>query len=511
MRPAPLDLRRAALGAALLAAALALPRATPLAAQAPAGTAPGGLTQPPPLGAAPSLKLPPATVRTLPNGLRLVVVEQRELPIVDAVLIVPTGGEADPAGREGLATLTANLLDEGTTSRTSLQIADQAAYLGASLGTSAAWDVSQLSLHAPAAQLDSALALMADVATRPSFPESDFERLRKERLTGLLQLRDRGPALADRAFAQQVFGAAHPYGRALSGTEASTRAVTRADVQRFYAAHWTPQAATLLVVGDVRADDLARRVARAFGAWQGAQDVANARRGTAVPAAPAPRATAVYLVDKPDAPQTSVRIGLVGVARDHPDYFPLEVMNTILGGSFTSRLNQNLRETKGYTYGAGSDFDMRRAAGPFLAAAEVTGAKTDSSLVEFVKELRAIGDTVPQGELEKAKQYLQLQLPGGFETTRGIAGRLASLIAYDLPLDWYDSYVARVGAVTQADVRRVARERVDASKFVIVVVGDRKSVEPAVRALNLGPLTVVPTDAVLGAPVAAPAAGTGGN
>ncbi|HZF68338.1 MAG TPA: pitrilysin family protein [Gemmatirosa sp.] len=469
-------------------------------------------TRPPALGPAPSVNLPPATVRTLSNGLRVIVVEQHELPLMDAVLIVPVGGEGDVAGREGLATLTASLLDEGTTTRTALQIADQASFLGVSLGTGAGWDASQVTLHAPVAQLDSALALMADVATRPSFPEPDFERLKKERLTGLLQLRDRAPAIADRAFAQQVFGAAHPYGRALGGTEASTRALTRADVQRFYATHWRPQTATLLVVGDVRADDLVPRAERAFAAWRGSAGAAGgeaARAGVAVAAPPAARATTVYLVDKPNAPQSSVRIGLVGVPRNTPDWFPLRVMNTILGGSFTSRLNQNLRETRGYTYGASSGFDMRRAAGPFAARAEVTAAKTDSSLVEFMKELRAMADTVPADELAKAKRYLQLQLPGAFETTGDIAGQLAPLVVHGLPLDWYDQYVGRVEAVTQADVQRVARQYVDPSKFVIVVVGDRKTVEPAVRALNLGPLTVLEPDAVMGggATPTTPAAG----
>jgi predicted Zn-dependent peptidase len=205
------------------------------------------------------------------------------------------------------------------------------------------------------------------------------------------------------------------------------------------------------------------------------------------------------LIDRPGAPQSSVRIGLVGVPRASADYFPLLVMNTILGGSFTSRLNQNLRETRGYTYGAGSRFDMRRAAGPFMAGAEVTGTKTDSALVEFMKELRAMGDTVPAAELEKARQYLVLQMPGDFETTTDLAGQLAGLVRYGLPLDYYDTYAQRVQAVTQADVQRVARQYVDPSRFAIVVVGDRKTVEPAVRALNLAPVVVRDVGEVLGA------------
>jgi predicted Zn-dependent peptidase len=441
--------------------------------------------------------------------MRLVVVEQHELPLADFALVVGAGSESDPAGREGLATLTAALLDEGAAGRTSLQIADQTSFLGVDLQAGAGWDASQVTLHAPVERLDSALALMADVVVRPSFPVREFERVRRERLTGLLQLRDRAPAIADRAFAQTVFGAAHPYGRPAGGTEASTRALTRADVQRFYAAHWRPNAATLVVVGDVRADDVAQRVERAFAAWRPA-----AVPAAVAPPAPAPRATAVLLVDKPGAPQSSVRIGLPGVARNTPDYFPLLVLNTILGGSFTSRLNQNLREAKGYTYGARSGFGMRRGAGPFQASAEVTAAKTDSSLVEFMKELRAIADTVPAAELEKAKQYLVLQMPGQFETTGAIAGELIPVVVYGLPLDYYDSYARRVQAVTQADLRRVARQYVDPARFAVVVVGDRKSVEPTIRALNLGPVTVQRVEDVLGttaAPAGATGAGSGGT
>jgi predicted Zn-dependent peptidase len=230
-----------------------------------------------------------------------------------------------------------------------------------------------------------------------------------------------------------------------------------------------------------------QRVERLMGGWQ-RRDVPAAAFGQAPPRRP----TAVTLIDKPGAPQTSVRIGLPGVARSTTDYFPLLVMNTVLGGSFTSRLNQNLRETKGYTYGAGSRFDMRRSAGPFVARAEVTAAKTDSSLVEFMKELRAIRDSIPTAELEKAKQYLQLQFPGDFETTGDIAGQLVPLVLYGLPLDYYNAYVQRVGQVSQADVQRVAREYLDPANFTVVIVGDRKTIESDVRALRLGPVTIRP-------------------
>jgi len=438
-------------------------------------------TTPPALGPAPDVQLPPIQTRMLANGMKLVLVEQHELPLADFVLLVGTGGEADPAGRAGLATLAADLLNEGTTTRNALQIADQTAYLGIQLESGAGWDQSRVVLHTPTAQLDSALALFADVALRPSFPTAELERLRKERLTDLLQLRDRPRAIADRAYASIVFGGAHPYGHPLVGTEASTRAVTRADVERFYRAAYRPNNATLIAVGDLTLDDVARRAEALFGTWQRGP-VPAATFG----AAPKAGATTLYVIDKPGAVQSSIRIGGVGVPRTTGDYFPLVVMNTILGGSFTSRLNQNLRETHGYTYGAGSRFDMRRSAGPFTAQAEVTGTKTDSSLIQFMKELRSIRDTVPTTELRKAKSLLQLQLPANFETTGSIATQLVPVVLYGLPLDFYGNYVRQVEGVTQADVQRVARQYVNPENVVVVVVGDRKTVEPTLRALNLG-------------------------
>ena len=413
------------------------------------------------------------------------IVEQHELPLADFVLVVKSGGETDESGKLGTATLATSLLKEGTTSRNSLQIADHEAFLGVDIFTDSGWDATTLQLHTPTAQLDSALALFADVALRPAFPANELERLRKNRLTSLLQVRDRGPEMANRAYAAIVFGPA-VYGRPLNGDEASTEAVQQSDVRRFYDTYFRPNNATLLVVGDVKPDDIERRVRALFGGWE-RRAVPAATYGQPTPA----KATTIYVVDKPGAAQSSFRIGTVGVTRNTPDYFPLTVMNTVLGGSFTSRLNQSLRETKAYTYGASSGFSMRRAPGPFIASSEVVAAKTDSALIEFMKELRAIRDTVPRDELKKTKRYLQLQLPGSFETTGGIAGQLAQLVRYDVPLSFYNGYIAGVAGVTQADVQRVARQYIDPDKLSIVIVGDRKSIEPALKATKIGDVVVV--------------------
>ena len=439
----------------------------------------------PTLGPPPKVSLPPIVTRQLPNGLKLMIVEQHELPLADFVLVVGSGGTVDPTGKPGVANLTSTMLVEGTATRSSLEIADQIAFLGIGLGTNSNWDASTVSLHTPIAQVDSALALFADVILRPSFPSSEFERIRKNRLTELIQLKDRPTAIANQAYASILYGASHPYGQALIGTEASITGMATTDLVNYYKTHFFPNNSTLIIVGDVNPAQIEQKIARIFGGWQ---------RGT-VPSytlvqAPKSATTMVYLIDKPGAAQSSFRIGSIGVPRSTKDYFALTVMNTILGGSFTSRLNQNLRETHGYTYGARSGFDMRRAAGPFTASAEIVAAKTDSGLIEFMKELNAIRDTVPTDELNKAKRYLQLGLPADFETTQQIATALVPVALYDLPLDYYNNYVQSIEAITQADVQRVARQYINPGSLAIVVVGDRKSIEPGLKAVNTGPISI---------------------
>ena len=449
---------------------------TPPVEPVPASTTPPQLADPKPLS------LPQVVERRLDNGLRILIVEHHELPIADFVMVVKSGSEEDPSKREGLASLTAAMMDEGTRTRDAMQIADQIGFLGIQLTTASGWDASRITLHTPTAQLDSAFALFGDVILRPSFAPKELERLRKERLTAILQQRDRGPVIADLAFSSILYGEDHPYGRAQQGNEASVKALTRADVQRFYNQHYRPNNAVLLVVGDVNADDVVARAGAVFGRWQ--QGTIPATRVTSSKASTAN--TTVYLIDKPGAPQSSFRIGSIGVNRATQDFFPLQVMNTILGGAFTSRLNNNLRETKGYTYGAGSSFDMRQAEGPFTARAEIVREKSDSALIEFMKELRNIRETVPGDELNKAKRYLQLGLPAQFETTSDIAFRLAPLAIYDLPLDYFNNYAQQIGSVTAADVQRVAQQYVRPDNFSVVIVGDLKTIEQGIRAVKIG-------------------------
>jgi predicted Zn-dependent peptidase len=260
-----------------------------------------------------------------------------------------------------------------------------------------------------------------------------------------------------------------------------------------------PDNATLLVVGDVTAASVLPLLESQFGGWK-SQGAAPARAELPAPSQPARRE--VYIVDKPGAPQTQVRIGAAGVMRSTPDFFPIQVMNTILGGSFSSRLNLNLREKRGYTYGAGSAFDMRRFVGPFSAAAGVQTDKTSESLQEFFNELNGILQLVPADELARAKNYVALRFPGGFESTGDITARLEGALVYGLPDDYFSTYVQNIQGVTAADVQQVARKYIQPDRFAVVVVGDRKVIEPGIRALNLGPIKEMTLDEVFASPPA---------
>jgi predicted Zn-dependent peptidase len=443
-------------------------------------------TRPPALSPAPALRIPTARTARLANGIEIAVVEMHEVPVVDVTLLVRAGSARDPRDLPGLATFAAGMLDEGAGRRSALEIAEEAAFLGAQFATGAGYEWATASLHIPKRRLAAGLDLLADVVLRPTFPDSEVARQRDLRLTGILQLRDNPTAQAPLAWNAIVYGADHPYAWPQNGTEASSRALTRDAVQGFYDTYFRPNNARILLVGDITLAEARGLVQDRFGAWT---------RGD-VPAltsadAPAPASRTFYLVDKPGAAQSVIRIGHIGITRDHPDYYAIQVLNTILGGSFTSRLNQNLRETHAYTYGAGSSFQARRLPGPFIAQASVVTAKTDSSLIEFFRELRRIRDSVVPGEeLAKAKAYLTLGLPGDFETTQGTAGRLGELWQSDLPLTWYGDYARRINAVTAADVQRVARRHIRPDEFAVVVVGDRAQIEDAIRGLNEGAISL---------------------
>jgi predicted Zn-dependent peptidase len=384
-----------------------------------------------------------------------------------------------------LATLTANLLDEGAGARDAIGLAEEIGYLAIRLGTFSGLENSTVALHSTRATLDSAMKLMADVVLRPTFPEKEFTRLKSERLTSLLQEQDRGPAMADRAFAALVFGEAHPYGRSTSGARETVEQIGLDDVQQFWRTHYRPNNATLVLVGDLTVAEAQALATTAFGGWERATLPA-----ITYAKAQSPGGTAIHIIDKPKAAQSSFRIGTIGVPRSTADYYPLMVMNTALGGSFTSRLNNTLREVKGYTYGAGSSFSMRREAGPFAARAEVVSAKTDSALIEFMNELKGMKQPLPPEELAKVKRYLRLGYADGFESTSDIAAQVANLVPTGLPLSTLGAFDAGIAKVTAADVQRVATRYLDPTKLQIIIAGDRASIEPALKATKIAPVDV---------------------
>lgn len=464
-----------------------------LGASAHAQTAPDR-SGPPRLEAPRALTLAPVTKRALSNGVPVWIVEQHEVPVASVALVIKSGGSEDPAGKFGLASLTAAMLDEGAGSRDALALADAIDFLGASVGTGAGFDASSVSLYTPVARLADALDLMADVAIRPAFADKELARLRTERLTSLMQIRDNPPAIGATAFPRLIYGATHRYGTGLAGTAATLASFTADDLRAFHAAHYQPANAHLIVVGDVQPEAVMASLEQSFGAWQATTSTAPASVHVDPPKA---GARTVYLIDKPGAAQSAIRIGWVGAARATPDYYALQVLNTILGGSFTSRLNTNLRETHGYAYGASSGFDMRLNAGPFVAAANVQTDKTSESLTEFFKELANIGTPIAAGELEKAKNYLALGFPADFETTQDIASKLSEQVIYSLPDGVFNEYVSKIQAVTAGDVERVAKKYVTPDTFAVVVVGDLKTIEAGVRKLNLGTVRIVPIDEIL--------------
>jgi zinc protease len=386
------------------------------------------------------------------------------------------------------------MLMKGTASCSALQIDDQQAYLGVSINVGSGWEQSTISLHAPIVQLDSAMTLLVDITLHPVFPATDLERVRKARLTALQQQRDRGLTIADRVYAVALYSSDNSYDRLLAGTEVSIAALMRDDLVKFYSMFYRSNNTILLVVGDVKPDDTKRRVQALFNSWARG-DVSS----VTVAKAPGANTMTLVLVDKPGAAQSSFRLGGIGAPRSTKDFFALQGMNTLLGGSFASRLMQNLREKHGNEYGASSGFSYRRSAGSFAASAEVVTAKIDSALIEFVQELKSIRDTVPSNEVERAKRFLQLSLPQGFETMHGIVDQLLPLVAYDIPLDFYNTAVQRIRAVMQADVQRVARQYIDPNKLTVVIVGDRKVIGPGLRAFNPGNIVIRDTRDVLGA------------
>jgi zinc protease len=427
---------------------------------------------------------------TLDNGLGVIIAPVHKLPIVSIALVTDAGAAADPMDAYGVAQLTARLLLEGTLERNGDAVSEQFERLGAAVGASADWDAAMLSMTVLAPHLDDAMALFAEVLLEPAFPERELSRLKAERLADLLQLRTEPRGLADEMFTRFVYDQSSRYAHAESGDVASVKALDRAVVERFYQARYRPHGSTLIIAGDINVADGMTLAQRLLGEWTGA-----AAPATAVSDAPARTTRAVHIVRKEEAPQSEIRVGHVGLPRGHPDYFPALIVNALLGGLFSSRINLNLREVHAYTYGAHSSFDWRKAAGPFVVSTAVKSDVTAAAAKEILLEISRIrADAVSEDELTLATSYLDGVFPIRYETTDSIARALAALTIYGLPNDYFDSYRSNIRRVSAMDVLHAADKYLHPDQLQLVVVGDPSVIAAPLAALDAGPVSVYDAD-----------------
>ncbi|MGH7466831.1 MAG: M16 family metallopeptidase [Longimicrobiales bacterium] len=428
--------------------------------------------------------VPPSFERArLSNGLDVVVAEKAGLPVIDVQLVVRGGAAVDPPALAGRASLTAELLDEGSLHRSALEISDCIEQLGAHLDLQVSWDACALTVHGLVPRLAAMLDLLAEVALEPAFPAHEFTRKKEERLHRLQQERAEPRVVASKALARAVFGAQQSYGCPLSGSTATIAQLGRESLVDSYTNHFAPARAHLIVVGPIDAQRIMSELEQRFGAWSAVPGAQPRVQG-----AP-PRTRTIYLIDRPGAAQSEVRVGHVGLPRNTPDYFPALIMNTVLGGSFKSRLNMILRAEKGFTYGAGSSFSFRREGGLFSSGAAVFTHNTAESVAIFVRELaRLRQDGVRTDEIERSRRYHALGFARAFETTRDITEQLAELALYDLDETQLQTYTDRIASVDQSDIERVARQCLRPEELSIVVVGDRVRVLEPLRQLELGPI-----------------------
>ncbi len=438
----------------------------------------------PKAGPPPELHLPVPKTFALKNGLKVYLVEEHTLPVISAALVDLAGGGENPAGKPGLAAFTAQLLTEGTRDRSSIELADDVHSIGARLVSAATVDNAAASIGVLSNNTDAAFALLSDVSLHPAFKPEEVERIRKQRLVAIQQEGDQPVATAVRVGRKVLYGD-QPYGYPNSGTTASVKAITRDELQRFWSEHYAPGNAALFLAGDVTEAEARRLAEKEFGGWT----VSGGATTAPIPQAPAAPARRVVIVDKPGAPQTALITFGLGVPRSTPDYPALNVMNSILGGLFSSRINMNLREKNGFTYGAFSEFLFDRGDGPFLAGARVRTDVTGPAGRELFNELNRIRtDPATADELRLAKENALRSLPGNFETVADTAGLMSEIFTYGLPVNYYQTLPRQYAEVTAAEVEKAAEDHVHPANLILVAVGDQTKIQPQLEKLNLGPI-----------------------
>jgi zinc protease len=440
----------------------------------------------PTAGKDPELNVPAWTKTTLANGATLIVSERHALPLVSVRLnFIGGANQYDPAAKPGVAAFTANQMLEGTTRRTGDQISSDLQMIGVTLPPPViSGESGRIELSATKDKLAPALDIIADVIENPTFAPEALERYRARMLIALTQDRDRTAGISSTVYPKVLYGVSHPYGRRM--TETSAKVITRDDIVAFHKTYFHPGHLIVTVVGDVKADEAKQLLDKAFAGWKAGGSMPSFD----YPAAPAAKQTTIYLVDKPGAASSTFAIGQVGPPRSTADYYAIRVMNELLGGLFQSRLNHNIREEKGYSYGVRSSFAFGRGPGPFTAGGDIMTAKNDSALIEFMKELKDIrgGRPPSDDELAQAKASLVQSLPASFESVAGLNANIGTIYTQGLAEDYYQQFAKAVNAVTREDFVRVAKQYIDPDKLAIVIVGDRSKIEGPLAATKIAPI-----------------------
>lgn len=445
-------------------------------------------TKIPPAGPSPMLRVPTWTKTQLANGATLIVSERHSLPLISFnITFLGGSNQFEPAGRRGVAAMTTSMLTEGTSTKTGDQISDALQLLGTNVGAGVGGEEGSIGFVSTAKNFDAVLAILADMMLNSAFPADALERLRARTLVNLTQARDQPTVVGAQVFAKILYGNAHPYGQRI--TETSVKAITREDVVAFQKAYFQPGRAIITVVGDVTSGKVKSSIEKGLAAWTKAGD----KPSFDYPKLPELQPARIYLVDKPGAAQSVVNIGLPGPPRNTPDYFALQVLNTILGGQFQSRLNANIREQKGYSYGVNSGFNYGKGPGAFRAGGSIFVDKTDAALMEFMKEFKGIVGEKPitDEEIKTAKESLIQGLPQRFASVAAISNAITSLTVQGLPDDFYQTFAKNVSAVTREDLLRVAKRYIDLNHLAIVIVGDRAVVEGPLKATGIAPITMI--------------------
>lgn len=440
----------------------------------------------PKAGPARSYRFPQFKDETLPTGVRLITAPVTKLPLATVLVLVNAGSTNEPRGKEGVAALTAAALLEGTTRFGGAELAEKFEQLGTSLESGADWDSAFLKITVLSSKLEEATKLLGDAISSPIFPEREIERLKAERLAEILQLETEPRGLADEKFSEFLYDDESRYSRPDEGSTVSVGSLTRGDVDQFYRSNYNSGGTTVIIAGDISSENAKNLVIEAFGKWPNGSSQDQPLSGKA-----RRNRKSTHIVNKPDAPQSELRVGHVGLPRKHPDFFPTLVMNAVLGGLFGSRINLNLREAHGYTYGASSFYDWRRGPGPFVVSTAVESEVTAPALREILMEIDRIRDErISAEELSLARDYLEGVFPIRYETTAAIASALATLAIYDLNPDYYDSYRANIHNVSEDAVLRAAKTHLHPDLLQTVIVGDAATVRSSLADHSLGEVTV---------------------